>query len=567
MGTAFAEPQNNPGLVGDCDALLAARDTLAGSGALNWLADTSIEYWDGVTVDGTPPRVTGLDLYYGRGLMTGEIPAELGNLTNLKTLRLHGRGLTGEIRAELGNLTNLTQLELFGTNVIGEIPAELGNLTNLKVLHISNNRRLTGEIPAELGNLTNLTQLDVYYNRRLTGEIPAELGNLTNLTQLAVNDNGGLTGEIPAELGNLTNLKVLYLISGNQLSGCLPEAVLRLLPNLSRTDIGVLPSCTGENIVVSADGDPQIYNDNVFVLPVAEDLATGSELPSSHYAMRFFEYFDDEFDFLIFVFHVKDNVRHYVGRYQNVKNDVEGIGLEKSGDGDRFGSAGKLQGVINITSLSGIAHPVMIHELMHRWANYIIPTRRDYGAHWGFSSANGRIGGFDIVNLVSHGDSRYSAGFFSPSDASTARKYSPIELYLAGFIPPEEVPDLWVAEDGKWLSAEDGQRVRADNGDYMFTASKVRTYTIEDIMEEHGERNPDFSQAQRDFRTATILLIDENLPATKWVLDNLSAGITSFSYVGTVESDDMHNVNLYEATGGRATIAMDGLSQFWKGSR
>ena len=541
---------DNPGLVSDCDALLAARDILVGSESLNWSADTPIEYWDGVTVDGTPQRVTGLDLYY-HWRLAGEIPAELGNLTNLKWLRLHGPGLTGEIPAELGNLTNLLQLELAVTGVTGKIPAELGNLTNLRVLHISNNGRLTGEIPAELGNLINLTRLDIYYNGRLTGEIPAELGNLTNLTELRLSANG-LAGEIPTELGNLTNLKVLNLVGESQLSGCLPEAVLSILPNLSRTDIGILPFCTGENVVVSADGDPQTYNDNVFVLPVAEDLATGSELPWSDYAMRFFEYFDDEFDFLIFVFHVKNNVRNYAGRYQSVKNDVEGIGVEKSSDGDRYGSAGKLQGVIDIINFSQIARLVMIHELMHRWANYIIPTGREF--HWGFSSANGRIGGFDIVNLVSHGDSRYSAGIFFPGDG-VASKYSPIELYLAGFIPPEEVPDLWVAEDGDWLRTEDGRFVRADNGNLMFTASKVRTYTIEDIIEEHGERNPDYSQAQRDFRAAAILIIDENLPATKWVLDYLSDGTRDFAD------------NFYEATGGRATITMDGLSQFWKGGR
>ena len=41
--------------------------------------------------------------------MTGEIPAELGDLTNLTELHLSGNQLTGEIPAELGSLTNLTQ--------------------------------------------------------------------------------------------------------------------------------------------------------------------------------------------------------------------------------------------------------------------------------------------------------------------------------------------------------------------------------------------------------------------------------------------------------------------------
>ena len=41
-GVAVSDPANNPGLVADCDALLAARDTLAGSATLNWSADLAI---------------------------------------------------------------------------------------------------------------------------------------------------------------------------------------------------------------------------------------------------------------------------------------------------------------------------------------------------------------------------------------------------------------------------------------------------------------------------------------------------------------------------------------------
>ena len=58
----MADAANNPGLVDDCEVLLSARDTLAGSATLNWSADTPIAHWDGVTVGGTPRRVTELNL-------------------------------------------------------------------------------------------------------------------------------------------------------------------------------------------------------------------------------------------------------------------------------------------------------------------------------------------------------------------------------------------------------------------------------------------------------------------------------------------------------------------------
>ena len=64
----------------------------------------------------------------------------------------------------------------------GEIPPELGGLSNLTELSLSGNQ-LTGEIPPELGGLSNLTGLRLFHGNQLTGEIPPELGGLSNLTR------------------------------------------------------------------------------------------------------------------------------------------------------------------------------------------------------------------------------------------------------------------------------------------------------------------------------------------------------------------------------------------------
>ena len=172
-------------------------------------------------------------LYLEANDLSGTIPVELGNLPNLAELVLWGNDLTGTIPTELGNLTNLTQLELYANELTGTIPVELGNLSNLTQLELNGNK-LTGAIPTELGNLTSLTRLELGKNK-LSGPIPSELGNLTNLTYLSLWDSE-LSGTIPAELGNLTNLVHLSLWS-TKLSGLIPDE----LANLTSLDFLGLP--------------------------------------------------------------------------------------------------------------------------------------------------------------------------------------------------------------------------------------------------------------------------------------------------------------------------------------
>ncbi len=57
--------------------------------------------------------------------LSGEIPAELGSLSNLRELRLGSNDLSGEIPAELGSLSNLTWLILSGNQLSGCVPSSL----------------------------------------------------------------------------------------------------------------------------------------------------------------------------------------------------------------------------------------------------------------------------------------------------------------------------------------------------------------------------------------------------------------------------------------------------------
>ena len=226
-GVAVTDPDDNPGLVSDCEVLLAARDIMAGSASLNWSADVRIESWDGVGVWGEPMRVFWLTLYE--------------------------QGLTGVIPPELGDLDGLEELILTGNELSGEIPPELARLDNLRDLWLEDNR-LTGPIPPELSEL-NLKGLFLSHNQ-LTGSIPAELSHITHLVYLELDDNQ-LTGEIPQELANLTRLNSLYLAS-NDLSGCIPEALHYVQEN-DLGDLG-LPFCDSTDVMPPPPSDPCVVD-------------------------------------------------------------------------------------------------------------------------------------------------------------------------------------------------------------------------------------------------------------------------------------------------------------------
>ena len=200
----------------ECEALVALHSNTDGE---NWgasggwlIIDTPCD-WVGVSCDAGHVQSISL-VNYG---LEGSIPPDVEDLTYLQELHLgsyfktSGRNLFGDLPPELGSLTNLRTLDMSYSGVAGSIPPELGNLANLEELRL-NFTGLSGSIPTELGNLANLRRLDLS-NNRLTGNLPSELGNLTNLQTL---DLGYDSSVLPPELHR------------NQLSGRLPQSLTNL---------------------------------------------------------------------------------------------------------------------------------------------------------------------------------------------------------------------------------------------------------------------------------------------------------------------------------------------------
>ncbi|XP_070662425.1 MDIS1-interacting receptor like kinase 2-like [Malus domestica] len=107
----------------------------------------------------------------GRNKISGSIPPELGQMTQLQFLNLSQNHMTGEIPAQIGNLLLSYNLDLSSNSFSGEKPSDLEQLAYLKVLNVSHNH-LSGEIPATVLKMVSVDTYDFSYNN-LIGPIPS----------------------------------------------------------------------------------------------------------------------------------------------------------------------------------------------------------------------------------------------------------------------------------------------------------------------------------------------------------------------------------------------------------
>ena len=201
--------------------------------------------------------------------MTGLVPAELGNLSNLTSLYLDNNKLSGELPSEIGNLSGLRNVSLWGNKLTWADHYENGLVADMVAL-LALYEALNGEgwDRCYRGAILNcgsgytagsvkkwlsyqplgewelvtvngggrVTGLDFSEVLNVRGKLPPELGLLTGLKTLNFQSHEAvvqqsadikLTGGIPPELGSLSNLEVLRLPSTG-LSGSIPAELGKL---------------------------------------------------------------------------------------------------------------------------------------------------------------------------------------------------------------------------------------------------------------------------------------------------------------------------------------------------
>ncbi|XP_054792169.1 probable LRR receptor-like serine/threonine-protein kinase At3g47570 [Prosopis cineraria] len=188
--------------------------------------------------------------------INGNIPSEIGNLTNLIKLSLDENVLNGPIPITISNLQALQYLSLEGNDLHGLIVHDLCEIKPLGYLHLSQNK-FSGAMTPCLGNLSSLRELHLGSNK-LALEIPSSFWNLKDILEVNLSSNhfvgnlssrvenlkalslldlsqNHISSNIPTTMGSLQNLQILSL-AHNKLEGSIPRSLGNLL-NLQNLDL------------------------------------------------------------------------------------------------------------------------------------------------------------------------------------------------------------------------------------------------------------------------------------------------------------------------------------------
>ena len=274
--------------------------------------------------------------------------------------------------------------------------------------------------------------------------------------------------------------------------------------------------------------------------------------PSSATLQKFYQYYDDEFDFITQVVAFNSVTNR---SYRSWRNSTTGIGLGIYDNASTAFGSNRLLGTINfpIDLFFDLAETGALHELGHQWINWLNSTAlNNFGHHWpisdvayGIMGVSGPTGqGLNFpweLTIQPDGD-------VLVRQVERAREFNDLELYLMGLVPPESVIDRFVLPDQDITQLGNGR----------ILPGPVEFVTIEDVILAEGERIPAAGDAQSDFAIATIVLSSERLLNDEEMafFNHMAArGEAMVELPFSVGFETGVTKPFYLATGGRATLS------------
>jgi len=299
------------------------------------------------------------------------------------------------------------------------------------------------------------------------------------------------------------------------------------------------PFCTFGAVQVVSSGPPG---------PTLEDVSTLSTTPTPvrHVRQAFtfpallpysvfsvlnsrFGFDDENLDAIAIYQTFYTDITFYAGAYHtNGSSGAEGVGT--------FGPKATSLLHMNQIDLSwnlrddGSRMSVLSHELGHRWLYFVggVGDSRS-GPHpaqnshlparflWWTSDDASCMGG---TRWTDNGD-----GTFASPAYRTYYSYSPIELYLMGFMPPENVEPWWYVGNQPALEGPYYPPVGS-----TFSGTRV-DLSVDDVIAVEGPRIPAYPDTQRDFRMAFVLLTRQADPADVADLANVRHKMSLFAEI------------------------------------
>ena len=267
----------------------------------------------------------------------------------------------------------------------------------------------------------------------------------------------------------------------------------------------------------------------------------------------FYGAFPDEFDFVTVLTH-EDNSSSMgaLAFYSPLSNNVSGIGQRT------YSSGMELEGLLFMNSWQYwyqygdvFTSAVFGQELGHRWGAYVNYQlvgenvkddnlgRAD--GHWSYwlDSSNSPMEG---NTWIDNGDGSFTI------DADEEIAYSDLDLYLMGFIPPEDVAPFFLIDDPSGLNRNASSPPEYYNSGQDKTCEGERIdITIDDIVRAEGERRPLAENSQRDFTMAVILVLDQDENLTAPIVSGVQAVEARFERVWEEDVFDLATLDISTA--------------------
>jgi Leucine-rich repeat (LRR) protein len=141
-------------------------------------------------------------------MISGSIPTEIGELTQLEFLRLAFNELSGELPTELAKCQELQEVAVGDNKLVGTLPAELGSLNKLLYLDLQNNKFIA-PVSDELGGLQSLRKYANALSLCISMVIKCGLTSAFSYEETLVLNDVNLGGSFPTVFSQMSSLSKL----------------------------------------------------------------------------------------------------------------------------------------------------------------------------------------------------------------------------------------------------------------------------------------------------------------------------------------------------------------------